>query len=142
MIKVDIVSPERVVHQVSGVEVVLPTIDGEIGVRPGHIPLISVLTAGQVVVKQKDGSEDLYAVSGGFIEVINNHIRILADTAERAEELVELKIQEAIARAKQAKEEAGETHEFADAAAQLEANLARLKVVQRKKARGRVRLGE
>jgi F-type H+-transporting ATPase subunit epsilon len=140
MITVEIVTPERVVHKVTGVEALLPTVDGEIGVRKGHVPLISILKPGQIIVKQADGSEELYAVGGGFVEILGNTIHILADSAERAEELNEARIQEAITRAQQLKEEVGATHAAIDASAQLEANLARLKVVQRRKARGKTHI--
>lgn len=142
MITIEIVTPERIVHTLKGVEVVLPTTEGQIGIRKGHIPLITPLKSGQIVVKQENGDEELYAVGGGFAEVLGNTVRILADSAERAEELDEKKIEEAIARAHSLKSEAGNDHEIADAAAQLEANIARLKVIQRKKARGRVRLDQ
>ncbi len=142
MITIEIVTPERLVHTLHGTEVVLPTLEGQIGVRKGHIPLIAPLKAGQIVVKQENGTEELYAVAGGFAEVLGNTVRILADSAERAEELDEKKVEEAIARAVKQKSEASADHEMVDAAAQLEANLARLKVIQRKKARGRVRLDQ
>lgn len=142
MITVEVISPERLVHTVKGVEVLLPTVEGQIGIRRGHLPLITVLKAGEVVVKHTDGSEALYAVGGGFAEIIKDHVRILADSAERADELIEHQIHEAIERAKRAQEENAEAHLYADVTAQLEANLARLKVIQRKKARGRVRFDQ
>ena len=135
MISVEVVTPERVVHTTQGAEVLLPTINGTLGIRSGHLPLIAPLKAGQVVVKQENGEEEVYAVAGGFVEVLPNAVRIMADSAERAEELDELVVKDAIDRAERAKLEATEKHEFADAAAGLEANLARLKAVQRKKAR-------
>lgn len=141
MIKIQLVTPERVLQELSGQEVLLPTVDGQIGVRTGHQPLIAVLKAGEVVVKQENGTEELYAVDGGFVEVIQDQVRILADGADHADDLSEHQINEAIQRAQTAKSEAKEAHEFDDATALLEANLARLRVIKRKKARGQVRLG-
>jgi len=136
MLKVEIVTPERLVHTTSGEEVLLPGIDGQLGIRKGHMPLIVLLKAGEVVVK-RDGTEELYAVNGGFVEILGNVVRVLADSAEREDELDEFLIHQAVERAKQAKLEAAEKTEFDTAAAALEANLARLKVFQRRKNRRR-----
>jgi len=135
MIKVEIVTPERLVHTAEGVEIILPTVDGQIGVRNNHLPIITLLKPGQVVVKQANGSEELLAVAGGFVEVRDNIVRVLADSAERAEELNEEQIRAAIARAEELKATAQDEHEFADANARITANLARLKVLQRKRSR-------
>lgn len=132
MIEIEIVTPERVVHTLSGVEVLLPTVSGQIGVRKGHVPLIAPLIAGEIVVKQTDG-EELYAVAGGFVQIVANKVHIMADSAERADELSEHLVHEAIARAKQLKAEATEQVAFDDAAAMLAASIARLKVLERRK---------
>ena len=84
--KVQNCHPERTVYEDEIDQVTLPTQEGEITVLPDHIPLISVLAAGELVAK--NGSEEIaMAVSGGMIEVRKNEITILADTAERAEEI-------------------------------------------------------
>jgi F-type H+-transporting ATPase subunit epsilon len=135
MITVEIVTPERLVHTIKGMEAMLPTVDGQIGIRRGHLPLIAPLKAGEIIVKQEDGTQEFYAISGGFAEILGNTVHILADTAERAEELNEERVTTAIERAQKLKSESPVTTEsYADAAAQLEANLARLKTIQRKKA--------
>jgi len=134
MITVEIITPERLVHTSTGSEVILPTVEGEIGVRTGHIPLIAILKAGAIVVKKTEGAEDVYAVAGGFVEIINNTVHVMADSAERAEELNEDRIKEAIERAKEMKvEKPISRHDFAIAAP--EANVARLKAIQRKHSR-------
>ncbi|MEI8003913.1 MAG: ATP synthase F1 subunit epsilon [Methanothrix sp.] len=123
-------------RQLEGTEVLLPGSEGQLGILSGHIPLVVTLKPGEVVVKQS-GNTVHFAVAGGFAEVINNEVRIMVDSADSAEELDELTIQSAIERAKATMSESIETQQYADAAAQLEANLARLKVVQRRKARGK-----
>jgi len=133
MITVEIITPEKLLHTTKGVEVLLPTITGELGIRTNHIPLIAILKAGAIVVKQKDGGEEVFAVAGGFVEITNNTIHVLADTAERAEDLHEERIKEAIERAKEMKEEHPQSRQ-AFAVALPEANIARLKAIQRKKA--------
>ncbi len=131
-IKFKIVTPERTVYESEIDQITLPTADGEITVLPNHIPLISVIAPGELIVKKGD-EEVMMAVSGGMIEVGENEITILADTAERAEEIDLKRAEEARARAEKLKEEkirVDET-EYATAAAILEKNLARIKVARK-----------
>ena len=117
--------------------VTLPTLEGEITILPNHLPLVSVLVPGEARVVNA-GEEVLMAVSGGFIEVQpGSRVVVLADTAERAEELEIEKIEEAKKKAEEALEKKRDLDEenFAEAAAALERELARLKVA-RKKYRG------
>src|SRR3989339_1393990 len=131
-IKFKIVTPERTVFEDQIDQVTLPTADGEITVLPNHIPLISILVPGELDVKA-GGKEIAMAVSGGMIEVQKNEITILADTAERAEEIDVKRAEEAKDRAEKLKEEriqADET-QYATAAAILEKNLARIRVAKK-----------
>jgi len=131
-IKFKIVTPERTVYDSEIDQVTLPTQEGEITVLPEHIPLISVLAPGELMVKKGD-EEIAMAVSGGIIEVQKNEITILADTAERAEEIDLARAEEARQKAENLKEERvrmDET-EYATAAAILEKNLARIKVARK-----------
>ena len=82
-----IATPEKVIYQNQVFQVSIPTMDGEITVLPNHVPLVSVLKAGEMRIVDKDG-EQVLAVSGGFLEVRGqNEIVILADNAERATEI-------------------------------------------------------
>lgn len=131
-IKFKIVTPERTVLEDEVDQLTLPTQEGEITILPNHIPLISVLAPGELVAKT-NGEEIAMAVSGGMVEVRKNEITVLADTAERAEEIDIKRAEEAKARAEKLKEEKirlDET-EYATAAALLEKNLARIKVARK-----------
>lgn len=142
-IKFKIVTPERTVFEDNIDQVTLPTRDGEITVLPNHIPLISVLQAGELVVKT-GGEEIAMAVSGGMVEVQKNEITILADTAERAEEIDVARAEEARERAEKLKDEkirADETG-YATTAAILEKNLARIKVARKHLTRRGMKLNE
>jgi len=87
LMKFKIVTPERIVFEDEIEQVTLPTMEGEITVLPHHIPLIAVLKPGTMIAK-KNGQDNELAVSGGLIEVReNNTVTVLADTAERAEEI-------------------------------------------------------
>ena len=101
MLKFKIVTPEKTVYENDIFQVSIPTLDGEITVLPHHIPLVSVLKAGELRLKDKSGDSSV-AISGGFLEVRgNNEIIILADHAERAEEIDVQKAEEARKRAEE-----------------------------------------
>ncbi len=128
-----ITTPERVIYADDVDEIVLPTPNGEIGVLPHHIPLMSLLSAGEIrIVRGTDTV--LLAVSGGFIEVQPNKVVVLADTAERAEEIDEQRAEEARKRAEALlKEKRVDEQEFVALSAQMEKELARLKVVRKRR---------
>jgi F-type H+-transporting ATPase subunit epsilon len=132
-IKFEIVTPERVVLKQEALQVTVPTTSGEITILPDHIPLVSVLQSGVIEVKRADNVVEIMSVSGGFIEVLKDKIVILADTAERAEELDEERIKEAHKRAEELKKtaRAADDVEFADVSARLEKELARMRAVNK-----------
>jgi F-type H+-transporting ATPase subunit epsilon len=135
-LKFEIITPERVVYKDEIDQITLPTAEGEITILPNHIPLIAVLRPGEIVAKK--GKEEIaMSCSGGFIEVTNQKVVVLADTAEKAEELVEAEIEKARERAQKIIEEKHvDAEKYAEAAAGLERELARLKVA-RKRSRAR-----
>jgi len=132
-IKFEIVTPERVVLKQEILQITVPTTSGEITILPDHIPLVSVLQPGVIEVKRNDNIIEIMSVSSGFIEVMKDKVVILADTAERAEELDEAAIKEAQARAEETKKNAKNIDEvqFTEVAAKLEKELARLRAVNR-----------
>ena len=132
--RLEIVSAERVVFSDDVDVVVAPGVEGQLGILPHHAPLMTMLLPGELLVR-KGGEEFYMAISGGFLEVRPDRIIILADAAERVEEID-------IARAEAAKQRAEEhlkhpTSEIdiARAEAALRRSLARLKVVERRKRR-------
>lgn len=131
MLYLELITPDRVVFEGEVDWVSLPTPDGEITVLLHHIPLLSILAPGSVLFRQKE-EESLFAVSRGVIEIDGTNVRVLADTADRATELEEEVIRQAKEKAEQLlKEKRADAEEFAEAAAMLERELARLKVVRR-----------
>jgi F-type H+-transporting ATPase subunit epsilon len=132
-----IVTPERIVFEDEVDSITAMTGSGEVTILPGHVPLVSTLTPGEARVK-KAGEEYLLAVSTGFLEVRGgNQIVVLADTAERVEELELAKIEEARERARKLLEEKRQVDDvaFADAAAALERELVRYRVAMKGKYR-------
>jgi F-type H+-transporting ATPase subunit epsilon len=86
VIKMEVVTPERVVVQAEVDSLVAPAIEGYLGVLPGHAPLLTGLSIG-VVRYRKGDQEECLSVCGGFMEVARDQVVILADTAEKAGEV-------------------------------------------------------
>jgi F-type H+-transporting ATPase subunit epsilon len=84
----EIVTPDRVVRSDEAVtSVVVPGSEGYLGIMANHAPLLTELTLGRIDITREDNTELTYATSGGFMEVSENRVLILADTAEPAEEI-------------------------------------------------------
>ena len=98
-VTVNIVTPDGPVYDSEVTMVIAKTVSGEIGVLAGHIPMVAPLTIGAVKLKKEDGSTELVAISGGFIEVRPEKISILAPSAEAASEIDIARAKEALARA-------------------------------------------
>ncbi|MCX6782166.1 MAG: F0F1 ATP synthase subunit epsilon [Candidatus Magasanikbacteria bacterium] len=129
-IKFQIITPERVVFSDEIDQVTMNTQDGEITVLPNHIPLVTILKSGELVCK-KSGQEYQMAVTGGFAEIRpDNSIIILADTAERAEEIDIAAAEAARDRAIKTMQEERklDSAEYATLQATLDKELLRLKV--------------
>ena len=127
----DIVSADEALF--SGlVEMVVATGSlGELGVTPGHAPLLSDLRPGPVRLIKEDGEEEIYYLSGGYLEVQPNSISILADTAVRAGDIEEAAAAQAVKDAEAAlANQAGEI-EYSKAAAMLAESTAQLLTVQK-----------
>ncbi len=86
-ILLQIVSPERILAEEQVTEVQIPAADGFLGVLPGHAPLLSQLKPGGVLTYRAGGQEKVLAVYGGFVEVLPDRVRVLADNAEHKEEI-------------------------------------------------------
>ena len=135
--KLDIVTAERAVYSGDVDMVVAPGIEGQLGILPHHAPLMTTLQAGELQIKK--GSEKIsLAISGGFLEVRPDRVVVLADSAERAEEID-------VARAEAAKRRAQELLtgkrapevDAARAEASLRRSLARLRVAETVRSRRR-----
>lgn len=133
----EIVTPERIVYQDSVDAVTIPTRSGEISILPNHIPLVSIVKTGILRVIKKNQEVEM-AISSGFLEMrLGNRLTILADSAERSEEIDITRAEEARTRAEAFLKEKrfADTVEFAAYAAALERSLTRIKIAKKKKAR-------
>ena len=130
-IQLDIVTPERLAYSDEVDAVTLPGSEGELGVLPHHTPLVSTLGVGELRIR-KGGTEESFAIFGGFLQVLPTKVVVLAETADMASEIDLEKAQEARREAEQALESG--YHEGADlsaARAELAQALIRIRVAGR-----------
>ncbi|KTD18703.1 F1 sector of membrane-bound ATP synthase, epsilon subunit [Legionella lansingensis] len=127
----DIVSAEQEIF--SGVvEMVVATGElGEIGIIPGHAPLLTLLKPGEVRVTLPGGAHEVYYVSGGMLEVQPYYVTVLADAVERAEDLDEAQALAAKARAEEAMASKGADIDYSKAAAELARAVAQIRAIQK-----------
>ncbi|MFD1558593.1 F0F1 ATP synthase subunit epsilon [Paraburkholderia silviterrae] len=130
-IKVDVVSAEESIYAGQAKFVALPGEAGELGILPGHTPLITRIRPGAVRIVGADGDEEFVFVAGGILEVQPGAVTVLADTAIRGKDLDEAKAAEARKRAEEALQNAGSNLEYATAQAELAYAVAQLAAIQR-----------
>ena len=133
-IAVDIMTPERRVLQTQADSVVVPAADGELGILAHHAPLVAQLQPGQIRLRTGEKTE-LFAVSGGFVEVQNNHVIVMAETAEMAHEIDVERARQAAERAKAELRAPSGTVDMAQAQAALLRALTRLRAAEALRAR-------
>ena len=133
-IRLDIVTAERLIYSEEINILVAPGIDGELGILPRHAPLLTALKPGEIRIV-KDGEESYMAVSGGFMEVLGNKITILADTAERVEEIDIQRAEEALKRAEERVVSRTSDMDLERALASIRRSQVRLKVARQRRRR-------
>jgi F-type H+-transporting ATPase subunit epsilon len=120
-------------------EVLLPTLDGQIGVLDHHMPLVSVASTGTIAVRHKptdlDDFRDYFAVSGGVIEVSNNTLTVLVDEADHADEITLAEAQKAFDEAQRLKKEAKDQVSLEHAQSLVDRQAVRLQVAGLKRRR-------
>ncbi|GLZ86180.1 ATP synthase epsilon chain [Metapseudomonas resinovorans] len=103
---------------------------GDLGIAPGHAPLITDLKPGPIRLVKQGGEEEVYYISGGFLEVQPNMVKVLADTVMRAGDLDEAAAQESLKAAEKALHEKGAEFDYSAASARLAEAAAQLRTVQ------------
>ena len=96
-----IITPEKTVFSGPVSSMTVPAVDGGIGILPGHAPLVTALDTGRASVTGADGKVTWYAISGGFLEVADNEVRVLADVGEPGDEIDEERARKAEQRARE-----------------------------------------
>jgi F-type H+-transporting ATPase subunit epsilon len=131
-LKVDIVTAERIVYSEEADIIIAPGAEGQLGILPHHAPLMTILQCGELVVR-RGNEEDIMAISGGFLEVRPDRVIILADSAERAEEIDTERAEAAKRRAEQRMAEKPPGTDEARLQASLRRAIARLSAAEKVK---------
>ncbi|AJP59210.1 F0F1 ATP synthase subunit epsilon [Pandoraea vervacti] len=130
-IHVDVVSAEEEIFSGKARFVALPGEAGELGILPGHTPLITRIKPGAVRIEDEAGNEDFVFVAGGILEVQPGTVTVLADTAIRGKDLDEAKAIEAKRRAEEALSNKESNIEYATAQAELAEAIAQIAAIQK-----------
>jgi F-type H+-transporting ATPase subunit epsilon len=109
-LKLEIVTPESVIYSEEVEMVTLPGSEGDTGIYPNHVPLMTKVQAGELVVK-RSGAEEILAVGEGFAEITGDHVAILTDNAIDSADIDEAAAGEALAKAEQRLAEGGDISE-------------------------------
>ena len=134
-LRLEIITAERIVLTEEMVESVrVPGADGVVGILPRHAPLMTTLAPGELIMR-KGEEEESFFVTGGFLEVRDNHVAVLADASERAEEIDIARAEEARHRAEEALSEKRDGAELAVAEAAMRRALIRLRLAQQARRR-------
>lgn len=132
--RLEIITAEREVFADDVEVLVAPGIDGELGILPHHAPLMTALQPGEIMIR-KDGQPTYLVVSGGFLEVMGNRATILADTAERSDEIDEERARIAMENAQERLASRSGDMDLQAAMASMRKAESRLKVVRRRRSR-------
>lgn len=129
-LKLEIVTPDSKVYSEDVEMVTLPGVEGEMGIYPQHVPLLTQIAAGEVIAR-KGGQDHWLAVGGGFVQITGDHVSIMTDMAISAENIDETKAEEAKRRAEERLKEKMGAEEAALVSASLANSLAQLRVKRR-----------
>jgi F-type H+-transporting ATPase subunit epsilon len=136
-IKVDVVSVEGEIFSGQAKFVALPGESGELGILPGHTPLITRIRPGAVRIEAENGQEEFVFVAGGILDIQPTGVTVLADTAIRGKDLDEAKAEEARRAAEEALSNGGSDLQYAAAQAELAAAVAQLTAIQQLRRRAK-----
>ncbi len=131
----DIVSAEKEIFSGLVEMVIAAGSEGDLGICPGHAPLLTSIGAGPVRIIKQGGEEELFFVSGGYLEVQPNVVTILSDTAQRADDMDEAAAIQAREEAVKALHNRSSDFDYSKVASQLSEAAARLRTIQQLKKR-------
>ena len=131
-LQIEVITAERVTFTGEADAVIAPSVLGEVGILPNHAPLMAILNPGETRIVE-GGAEQLLALGGGYLEVLDNKVTILADAAEYSEEIDVERARQAMERARQAVEHRGEAVDMEKAVAAMRRAQVRLRVAERRR---------
>jgi F-type H+-transporting ATPase subunit epsilon len=129
-LKLEIITPDATAYSEDVDMVTLPGVEGQMGVFPQHVPLMTQMVPGEIIVR-KDGHDYFLAVGEGLVEVTGDHVAILTDLAIASDKIDEAKVEEARQRAQARLQEKLSDEEVASVNASLTRSLAQLRVKRR-----------
>jgi F-type H+-transporting ATPase subunit epsilon len=130
-VHLDVISAETKIFSGPVESIQVTGSEGELGILPGHAPLLTTIKPGMVRLVKQFGVEEFIYVAGGVLEVQPNSVTVLADTAMRAEDLDEQAALDAKKRAEEHMADAGADFNYAEAAAELAEAIAQLRLIQK-----------
>lgn len=130
ILKLQIVTPEGMAYNQNAEMITLPGVEGQLGILPEHVPIMTQLVPGEIIV-QRDGRDEYLAVGQGLVEITGDHVAILTDMAVAAESIDEAKAEEARQRAAARLREKLSAEEVASVNAAMARSLAQLHVKRR-----------
>ena len=136
--RLEIITAERKVYDDDVELVVVPGSNGELGILSKNAPLMSTLQPGELVIR-KEGEDTYLAVSGGFIEILDDRVTVLADAAEKSDEIEQQRALDAMERARNSLANRGSTIELEQFAVAMRRAQIRLNVVRRRRNRTGIR---
>ena len=131
-LRLEIVTPDGTAYSEDVNMVTLPGVEGQLGILPRHIPLMTPMVAGEMIVR-KDGQDRFFVVGDGFVEITGDHVAILTDLAINAENIDEAKAEEARQQADGRLRERMSSEELASVNAAIARSLAQLRVKRRQR---------
>jgi F-type H+-transporting ATPase subunit epsilon len=131
-LRLEIVTPDAVAYSEDVEMVTLPGAEGQLGILPQHVPLMTQMVPGEIIVR-KDGSDQFLAVGEGLVEISGDRVAILTDMAIEADKIDEAKVEEARQRAAARLQEKLSSEEIATVNAALTRSLAQLRVKRRQR---------
>lgn len=137
--QVAVVTGESELFRGEAEEVIAPGVEGELGILPHHAALLTALKTGEMRIKMGNTEEDLF-ISGGFLEVFNNTVTVLADVAEHAEDIDQARAEEARRLARERLSDSKDERERARLTGALERATMRLRIVETTRRRGNRRI--
>jgi F-type H+-transporting ATPase subunit epsilon len=129
-LKLEIVTPEAKIYSEDVEMVTLPGVEGEMGILPMHVPLMTQVTAGELVVR-RGGRDHFLAIGEGFVQITGDRVAVMTDMAIKADDIDEVKAEEARRRAEERLAQRLGDEETAMVSAALAQSLAQLKVKRR-----------
>ena len=129
-LKLEIITPEEIAYSEDVQMVTLPGVEGQMGVFPQHVPLMTQMVPGEIIVR-KDNQDHSFAVGEGLIEIMSDHVAVLTDMAVAADKIDEAKVEEARRRAEARLQEKLSDEEVAAVNSSLARSIAQLHVKRR-----------